>query len=157
MSDGVFWVAFDPDPARCGPRGWGERLPSSGDFILRHCPGYRVEALDHDEWRALMDSDEPSRWIAERFGLRYEKFIEPEGGAMPNVVEILAEPRACGFDQPCAFGHRVEEHAVYCHNEQWVDAPRKCRRTWYTGGKRRDEDCPGFEPNPRSVGGRDGG
>lgn len=68
-----------------------------------------------------------------------------------NIVEMVADDDDCAFDQPCAHGHRVETHAVYCHNSEWADAPRKCRRTWYTGGKVRDEDCPGFKPNPAFV------
>lgn len=63
-----------------------------------------------------------------------------------NVVEILAlgGQDDCAFDQPCHYGHRVESHAVYCHNDAWPDSPRKCHRN------RRDfkhEDCPGFYPN----------
>ena len=67
---------------------------------------------------------------------------------MINLVEMCAEPDDCAFDQPCVYGNRVDSHAVYCHNDKWPEAPRKCRRTWYTGGASRDEDCPGFEPNP---------
>ena len=67
-----------------------------------------------------------------------------------NLVELLAaDPEGCAFDQPCAYGNRVEDHAVYCHNTEWKDAPRKCHRTWFTGGEVRDEDCPGFKPNPK--------
>jgi hypothetical protein len=65
-----------------------------------------------------------------------------------NMVELLADPEDCAFDQPCRFGHRVETHAVYCHADHWQDAPRKCRRN------RTDylhEDCPGFRPNPLSL------
>jgi len=29
-----------------------------------------------------------------------------------------------------------------------LDGPRKCRRTWYTGGEVRDQDCEGYEANP---------
>lgn len=65
-----------------------------------------------------------------------------------NLVELVADADDCAFDQPCRFGHRVEMHAVYCHNDAWKDKPRKCHRTWYTGGKERDEDCEGFERNP---------
>lgn len=68
-----------------------------------------------------------------------------------NLVEIMAagdDDEDCAFDQPCKYGHRVGGHAVYCHNDGWKEGPRKCRRTWYTGGKERDEDCPGYEPNP---------
>ncbi len=67
-----------------------------------------------------------------------------------NIVEIMAasDPNEdCAFDQPCAYGHRVGGHAVYCHNDEWKEGPRKCRRTWYTGGKVRDEDCEGFKPH----------
>ena len=67
---------------------------------------------------------------------------------MINLVEMVEDPDECAFDQPCRFGHRVEGHAVYCHNESWAGAPRKCRRTWYTGGETKDEDCEGYEPNP---------
>lgn len=52
------------------------------------------------------------------------------------------------FDQPCIFGHRCGGHSVYCCNDEWKDAPRKCRRTWYTGGKIKGEDCLGYKPNP---------
>jgi hypothetical protein len=63
-----------------------------------------------------------------------------------ELVEVLAGEFA--FDQPCRFGNRVDTHAVYCHNTGWALHPRKCRRTWYTGGEERDEDCEGFEPQP---------
>jgi len=65
-----------------------------------------------------------------------------------NMVELVAGKDACAFDQPCAYGHRVDGHAVYCHNDAWLDGPRKCRRTWYTGGEVRDQDCEGYEANP---------
>ena len=68
-------------------------------------------------------------------------------GARINVVEIVADQDDCAWDQPCKYGHRVESHAVYCHNDWWEEAPRKCRRTWYTGGAVRDEDCAGFRAN----------
>ena len=61
-----------------------------------------------------------------------------------NVVEVIADGD-CAFDQPCCFGHRVEQHAVYCHNEAWPDSPCKCHcnRDGF-----RHEDCPGFVANP---------
>lgn len=59
---------------------------------------------------------------------------------------IAGEEEDCAFDQACKFGHRVGGHAVYCHNDEWADGPRKCRRTWYTGGDIKDEECPGFAP-----------
>lgn len=71
-----------------------------------------------------------------------------------NLVELVAEPEDCAFDQPCKYGHRVDGHAVYCHNTNWADAPRKCMHTWYYGedakGKQ-DKDCPGFAPNNRKT------
>ena len=68
---------------------------------------------------------------------------------MINLVEMIASPDDCAFDQPCKFGHRVEGHAVYCHNSVWKEAPRKCRRSLYYGNKAgyEDSDCPGFSPN----------
>jgi hypothetical protein len=66
-----------------------------------------------------------------------------------NVVELMDDDEeGGGFDQPCAFGNRCGGHAVYCHNEAWPNSPRKCRRSWYTGGATRDEDCPGYVANP---------
>ena len=64
-----------------------------------------------------------------------------------NLAEILFASEEDAWDQPCRWGHRVNGHAVYCHNDEWTEGPRKCRRTWYTGGDVRDEDCPGFKPN----------
>lgn len=82
---------------------------------------------------------------------KYEELIghQPEAQSDPivNLVEMMAD-EDCAFDQPCAYGHRVEGHAVYCHNTTWLYAPCKCRRTWYTGGTERDEDCEGYKPNP---------
>jgi hypothetical protein len=64
-----------------------------------------------------------------------------------NLVEVMADESV--YDQPCHWGNRVEDHAVYCANGGWLYSPRKCRRTWYTGGAVRDEDCPGFKRNAR--------
>jgi hypothetical protein len=71
-----------------------------------------------------------------------------------NVVELMdfEDDGGDAFDQPCKFGHRCGGHAVYCHNDGWADSPRKCRRTWATGGETKDEDCPGFQPNPAFTG-----
>jgi len=73
-----------------------------------------------------------------------------------NIVEIAtAGDDDCAFDQPCYYGHRVESHAVYCHNETWPDSPHKCRRgehcAWIYGidvEKNKHENCPGFVANP---------
>jgi hypothetical protein len=67
-----------------------------------------------------------------------------------NVVEHLAaDPGECAWDQPCHYGHRVDTHAVYCHNTEWEDSPRKCRRgrNHWVYGDNPHEDCPGFKPN----------
>ena len=60
---------------------------------------------------------------------------------------MLADEDDCAWDQECAYGHRVEQHAVYCHNPD-PDMPRKCRMGWYTGGRRPDNMCIGFKPQP---------
>jgi len=75
-----------------------------------------------------------------------EKFMAGQIGVEPNLVELMDDEQA--WDQPCLYGNRCGGHAVYCHNDGWLYSPRKCRRTWYSGGKTRDEDCPGFSPNP---------
>ena len=64
-----------------------------------------------------------------------------------NLVEMVADPEDVHWDQPCKYGCRIDVHAVYCHNLTWMDAPRKCRRSWYTGDEVKDEDCPGFKRN----------
>jgi len=54
----------------------------------------------------------------------------------------------CAWDQPCKYGHRVNDCAVYCHHPTWKAAPIKCYRTWWSDGEIMDEDCPGYVPNP---------
>jgi hypothetical protein len=76
------------------------------------------------------------------------EFSTTESTGVVNIVELFAGAKDSAFDQPCAFGNRCGGHAVYCHNDDWLYSPRKCRRTWYTRGTTRDEDCPGFRPNP---------
>lgn len=63
-----------------------------------------------------------------------------------QIVEAsaLIDGDDCAFDQPCHFGHRVDGHAVYCHNDAWPSSPRKCRRNRIDY---RHEDCPGFYLN----------
>ena len=79
---------------------------------------------------------------------RRGEFIDNPTPSEVGLVEMATEDEFQSFDQPCVFGNRCDSHAVYCHNEGWLYAPRKCRRTWYTGGEIRDEDCRGFKPNP---------
>jgi hypothetical protein len=78
----------------------------------------------------------------------------------PNLVEFIAGlpggGDGCAFDQKCLHGNRVGTHAVYCHNDRWLYAPRKCRRgerfASIYGGEPADyahEKCPGFLSNPQ--------
>lgn len=60
-------------------------------------------------------------------------------------IDLVEQVDDSEFNQACAHGSLVDGHAVYCHNSEWAEAPRKCRRTWYTGGETRDEDCKGFK------------
>ena len=68
-----------------------------------------------------------------------------------DIARVLegVEPDTA-FDQKCKYGCRVNGHAVYCHNFNWEDHPRKCRHTWYFGEDEKgmqDEDCKGYCPN----------
>jgi hypothetical protein len=69
---------------------------------------------------------------------------------MINLVEIFTDKSEQSCNQKCKFGNLVKGHAVYCHSEN-PDAPRKCRRTFYTNGEVKDEDCEFYEPNPNFV------
>ena len=60
-----------------------------------------------------------------------------------NLVETFEKPN---FNQSCAYGNLIEGHAVYCHCKN-INAPRKCKRTWYTKGIIKDEDCQFYKPN----------
>ena len=71
-------------------------------------------------------------------------FDDPNESQKVNIVELIGEDGSA-FDQTCRYGYRVDGHAVYCHNDGWLYAPRKCQRTWYTGGRVKDEDCRGFQ------------
>lgn len=63
-----------------------------------------------------------------------------------NIVEMCAGEDEQSFNQTCKFGNLVTGHAVYCHSKN-SKAPRKCGKTWSTGGKVKDETCPFFESN----------
>lgn len=96
-----------------------------------------------EHWELDVPPDEFRQKFEELCG-RSEFAPVPED-ATPNIVEMIADEDDCAWDQPCAFGHRVETHAVYCHNDKWLYSPRKCRRN------RTDwphEKCRGFKPNP---------
>lgn len=99
------------------------------------------ENLGQYSWPADMRSE------YERLTGKPEFDPEWDGNSFVNLVEMISDEQ--GFNQPCAYGNLCDGHAVYCHNDGWLYSPRKCRRTWYTGGEVRDEDCPGFVANPR--------
>lgn len=151
MSDARYYVAWYLNPVRFAACGvvYDDDTTNPTEYSSGNADGWKW--ITRGEFDALADSAEPSQIIAGWLGLSYQKFLEPDPGSQVNVVELIASGDDSAFDQPCRFGHRVEGHAVYCHNSRWIDSPRKCRRTWYTGGRIRDEDCPGFEPNPRAV------
>jgi len=60
-----------------------------------------------------------------------------------NLVELIANEEDCAYDQECKYGYRVENHAVYCHNEK--SKVRKCRFGCFTGGEIPDNKCEFFE------------
>lgn len=122
------------------PKGYG---PTSEDKVVWSSP-YLKEHEDMEGYPAVVKE-------------AYERIIgyDPQATSEEpfNIVEMMAAAAGdeCAFDQPCAYGFRVEGHAVYCHNTWWLYAPRKCRRTWYTGGRISDETCEGYRPNPLYV------
>ena len=66
---------------------------------------------------------------------------------MINLVEMVADPEDCAFDQDCKYGYRVDQHSVYCHND---DSPyRKCHFGWRSGGETPDSECPFYKQNKR--------
>ena len=66
---------------------------------------------------------------------------------MINLVELAFSDDG-HWDQKCIHGHRINGHAVYCHNDKWSDSPRKCRRGWPDEVGYEHEKCPGFDSNP---------
>jgi len=74
---------------------------------------------------------------------------------MINLVEMCSSDEESKWNQSCIYGHLIEGHSVYCHYDgKKFNTPRKCRRTWFTGGEPEhwddpfDEDCPGYKRNP---------
>lgn len=90
-----------------------------GEIVFRH-------PFAKTDW----DDDEPPLPVR----LEYERLIGYVPGVEEpppvNIVEMLAfnDNEGGGFNQPCAYGHLVAGHSVYCHNTSWLYAPRKCRR-----------------------------
>lgn len=97
-------------------------------------------------FNADREEQEPPKEIRDE----YERLIEWRPGDRTddtgNIVEACSDEAGDGFNQACHFGYLVDGHAVYCHNSEWLYSPRKCRRTWYTQGETKDEDCVGFKP-----------
>lgn len=148
-----------------------EALPRWGQQLVRglaRCGGYgsgsnafgyldEKEMEKYSPFHLLLRVEHSSEWWEgfERLRLLAAAMTAPWPKPEPiphsemttwNPIELLADAENCGFDQPCHFGYRVESHAVYCHNDAWPDAPRKCHRN------RSDflhEDCPGFIPLKR--------
>jgi len=136
----------------CNSHGMG-----SGNDLLAHYPENErrqmtvvnialegSEALD--KW---LDAFYDAKELADAMTVPYPPPTPPphSEATTTNIVEMISDEGENAFDQPCHYGHRVADHAVYCHFKQWPRSPRKCRRTWYTDGKIRDDDCAGFYPN----------
>lgn len=87
--------------------------------------------------------------------LRASGWVPQQREPTVNLVEMIADQDECAWDQPCAFGYRVEQHAVYCHNETWLYAPRKCRRhkgaSIWSDDPWPHEECPGYKANPLAT------
>lgn len=135
------WIIYDLD----GPGLFGGKKP----VILWS----RLGSLDEDTQERAWPADMRAEY--ERILGRGEFSEMPEMPEMPNLVELVADEDECAWDQKCSHGYRVENHAVYCHNERWLYAPTKCRRgEWLArifGGDPSGyahEKCPGFMPNP---------
>ncbi len=119
-------------------------------------PGEEVKDGPHAQevWTRPCRKDDPDEGYPVDVRAEFERLIEYDPEYDPAHNPTLGE--VCfaddedggGFNQPCRFGNLAEGHAVYCTNSKWLYGPTKCRRTWYTGGERRDEDCPGYAPNP---------
>ena len=150
-NEGRFYVAWNLNPVRfagCGVT-WveGEECPLP---TLGAGPPDGWKWISHEEWNHLADSSEPSKVIAEWLGLPFQKYLDGVVNPVPNVVELVSDGE-CAWDQPCRFGHRVEDYAVYCHNARWIDSPRKCHRRQKASAWQKawpHEECPGYEPNP---------
>jgi hypothetical protein len=109
---------------------------------------------EHDKF------DEPPSEFREKYEalLRESGWHPQQPDSSVNLVEMIANQDECAWDQPCAYGYRVEDHAVYCHNEHWLYSPRKCRRhrgpSVWGDDPWPHEQCPGFKANPLYKSGR---
>jgi hypothetical protein len=116
---------------------------------------YSKDLPEETRWMGeiILELEDDENWMGDgpppHVRKEYERIIgfdkDAQSKGIVNIVEILADD-ASGFNQVCKYGYLVDGHSVYCHNDSWLYAPRKCRRTWYTGGETKDEDCEGFSP-----------
>ena len=114
-------------------------------------------------WRRARDENEnlgdhywPQDMRAKYESLTGQLEFDPnwEGLSDKNLVEMISDNSECAWDQPCKFGYRVEDHAVYCHNAGWLYAPTKCHRRQSDsihGSAHPHEKCPGYFPNTRFL------
>lgn len=107
-----------------------------GEWHITDCgtKGYCL-STDPVVWRAPViepaydERGEPAANVRAEYErlLGFDPMTWQNEGAV-NLVEVMMADDDCAFDQPCKWGHRVDGHAVYCHNPTWLYAPGKCRR-----------------------------
>jgi hypothetical protein len=159
-------MAFDHAKAKADYEAlpiWARRLVDGMQKSISH--GIGLDGLDQEAVTiGFRDDDAKANFFRGMCGLRdfAAAVCAPDPSQMPpsafpelavNIVEWVADPDGCAWDQPCRFGHRVETHVVYCHNTAWPMASSKCRRgkgcaEIYGIPENRHEDCPGYAPNP---------
>lgn len=111
----------------------------------------------------LIDDGQPPLALRQE----YERLLKADGW-IPELADHAVDIAKCiiasqtddvAYDQPCAYGCRVEYHAVYCENDKWLYAPRKCRRTQgpsvWSNQAWPHEKCAGFLANPLYKGGHE--
>ena len=88
-------------------------------------------------------------WLCEFVCRNYPDEEDKMGNIKDELVPML---EGTITNQPCVFGHLVENHSVYCHNNK--SPYRKCHCSWYYGravsilDKCADEDCKYYKRNP---------
>jgi hypothetical protein len=81
----------------------------------------------------MNDNFDLTRLFLGAYQSREEKPVRVEDGEVFGQVN------------PCRYGEQCGWHACYCNHAK---GPRKCRRSWYTGGKEPDAACEHYEANP---------
>lgn len=133
-----------------------DALPEWAKMLVKGLAGFRGYSVGDSGFTVNLAKGKEQEWsdgfngavdLAHALTAPWPPAPEPvREQSMMNIVEMVSGPEDSSFDQPCAFGYRVESHAVYCHNEAWPDCPRKCRRSAHDPDYKH-EDCPGFTPN----------